>query len=60
MVTLFKHYNDVTDQCAPDLWLFVFYLSQGLVRVCEIEIEISHMGENNGNPIWCGRKVLSR
>ena len=27
--------------------LFVFYLSLGLVLVCEIEI--SHMGKNNGN-----------
>ena len=27
--------------------LFVFYLSLGLVWVCEIEI--SHMGKNNGN-----------
>ena len=28
--------------------MFVFYLSLGLVWVCEIEI--SHMGKNNGNP----------
>ena len=31
-----------------------FYLSHRLVRVCEIdeieEIELSHMGKNNGNP----------
>ena len=31
------------------MWLFVFfYLSLGLVRVCETEI--SHMNKNNGNP----------
>ena len=28
--------------------VFFFYLSLGLVWVCEIEI--SHMGKNNGNP----------
>ena len=28
--------------------LFIFYLSHGLVWVCEIEL--SHIGKNNGNP----------
>ena len=33
-----------------------FFLSLGLVRVCEIEI--SHMGENNGNPdLLCEKKL---
>ena len=27
---------------------FGFYFSNGLVRVCEIEL--THMGKNNGNP----------
>ena len=31
-----------------DVQLFVFYLSNGLVRVCEIELY--HMGKNKGNP----------
>ena len=43
MVTSFEHYNDVTDQCAVDVRLFIFfYLSHGLVRVCEIDRIISH------------------
>ena len=29
--------------------LFVLYLFLGLIWVCEIEI--SHMGKNNGNPV---------
>ena len=37
--------------------LFVFYLSLGLVRVCEIEI--SHMGKNNGNPDLACEKYFS-
>ena len=48
MVTSFKHYNDVTDQPVASVQLFVFYLALWLVWVCEIEI--SHMGKNNGNP----------
>ena len=28
--------------------LFVFHLSHGLVRVCEVEL--SHISKNNGNP----------
>ena len=44
MVTPFNHYNDVTDRRA----VVRFYLSLGLVRVCEIKL--SHMGKNNGNP----------
>ena len=43
MVTSFYHYNDITDRCAASMWLLVFYLSLGLVQVCEIEI--SHMGK---------------
>ena len=38
MVTSFKHYNYVTDRRATSVRLFVFYLSLGLVWVCEIEI----------------------
>ena len=34
-------------QHADDMQLFIFYLSLGLVRVCEIEL--SHMGKNKGN-----------
>ena len=41
------HHRSMCDQRAVDLWLFVFYVSHGLVRVCEIEI--SHMGKNSGN-----------
>ena len=48
MVTSFSHYKDVTDWRAASMRLFVFYLSLGLVRVCEIEL--SHMGKNNWNP----------
>ena len=33
---------------ADDVRLFVFYLSLGLVQVCDIEL--SHMGKNNENP----------
>ena len=37
--------------------LFVFYLSLGLVRVCEIEL--SHMGKNSGNlDLVCEKKVI--
>ena len=43
MVTSFQHYNDVTNRRAPSVQLFVFYLSLGLVRVCEI------IGKNNDN-----------
>ena len=31
------------------------YLSHGLVRVCEIEL--SHMGKNNGNPDLVCEKI---
>ena len=34
-----------------------FYLSLGLVRVCEIEI--SHMDKNNGNPTLVCEKIFS-
>ena len=36
MVTSFLHYDDFTDRRATSVRLFVFYLSLGLVRVCEI------------------------
>ena len=50
MVTSFQHYDDVSNgatygQRAADLRLFVFYLSHGLVRVCEMEL--SHLGKSN-------------
>ena len=35
MVMSFLHYNDVMDRRTARVWLFVFYLSYGLVRVCE-------------------------
>ena len=38
--------------------LFFFYLSHGLVQVCEIE-ELSHMGKNNRNPDLVCEKDLS-
>ena len=46
------------DQRAVSVRLFVFYLSHGLVQVCEIEL--SHMGKNNGNPdlVTCARKKI--
>ena len=37
--------------------LLVFYLSLGLVRVCEIEMY--HMGENNDNPNLVREKKFS-
>ena len=36
--------------------LFI-YLSHGLVRVCEIEL--SHIGKNNGNPDLVSKNILS-
>ena len=33
---------------ADEMRLFVVYLSNGLVQVCEIEL--SHIGKSNGNP----------
>ena len=42
----------------PGCGLFDFYLSLGLVRVCEIEI--SRMGKNNGYPnLVCQKSVDS-
>ena len=36
-----------------------FYLSNWLMRVCEIvEIELSHMGKNNGNPDLAFEKLI--
>ena len=40
-----------------DMQLFRLYLSQGLVWVCEIEL--SHMGKNNGIPNLVFEKILS-
>ena len=43
--------HDVTDRSVASVLrgvqLFILYLSHGLVQVCEIEL--SHMGTNNGN-----------
>ena len=47
ILTLQCH-RSMCGQLADDVRLFVFYLSHGLVRVCEIEL--SHMGKNQGNP----------
>ena len=44
----FNTYNNVTDRRAVEVRLSVYYLSHGLVRVCDIEL--SHMSKNNGNP----------
>ena len=44
MVMSSLHYNEVTYRCVAVL----FYLSQGLVWVCEIEF--SDMGKNSVNP----------
>ena len=45
-------------QRAADVRLFVFYLSHGLVWVCDIEL--SHMGKNNGNPdLVCEKNLIS-
>ena len=40
-------------QRAADMLLFIFYLSQGLVQVCEIAL--SHMGKTTEILIWCAR-----
>ena len=48
MMMSFQHDIDITDRHAASVLLFVFYLSHGPVWVCEIEL--SHMGKNNGNP----------
>ena len=37
MVTSFSHCNDVTDQRAASMRMFVYYFSTGLERVCEIK-----------------------
>ena len=50
--TWWGHFN-ITKTSEIDVWLFVFYLSHGLVQVCEIEL--SHMGKNNGNQTCCAR-----
>ena len=48
MVTSFKYYNGVRNQRKASVRIIVFYVSLGLVWVCEIEI--SHIGKINGNP----------
>ena len=57
MVTSFLHFNDVTDRHVASVRLFDFYLSLGLVWVCEIEK--SHMGKNNENPDLVCEKINS-
>ena len=57
MVTSFYNYNDFTDLHAPSVRLIVFYLSHGLVRVCEIEI--SQTGKIKGNPEIVCEKYFS-
>ena len=61
MMTSFKHNNDVTDRPAtsvrPTCGCLFFYLSHGLVRVCEMEL--SRMGKTTEIPIWCARKKHS-
>ena len=47
-MTSLKHFNDAMDRHAANVRLFDFYLSHGLVWVCEKEL--SHMGKINGNP----------
>ena len=48
ILTLQWLHGSTCGQHAVDVRLFVFHLSHGLVRVCEVEL--SHMGKNNGNP----------
>ena len=61
MVTQFLHYNDVTDRRAVSVrptfrCSFFFYLSHWQVQV--YEIELSHMGKNNGNPELMCEKII--
>ena len=59
MVASFYHCNDITERRAACMLPAVrFYLSLGLVRVSEIEL--SHMGKNNGNPKRVCQKELSQ
>ena len=48
ILTLQWRHGSTCDQRVADVQLLVFYLSHGLIQVCEIEL--SHMGKNNGNP----------
>ena len=53
--TLQWRHESTCGQRADHVRLFVFYLSLGLVRVCEIEL--SHMGKNSGNSdLVCEKK----
>ena len=47
ILTVQLRHGSTCGQRADDVRLFVFYLSLGLVRVCEKEL--SHMGKNSGN-----------
>ena len=54
-VKWWRHFNitiasriDVRPACGWEAAVRFFYLSNGLVRVCEIEL--SHIGKSNGNP----------
>ena len=54
--TWWRHFN-IAITSWIDVRLFIFYLSSGLARVCEIEL--SHMGKNNGNPdLVCENKHM--
>ena len=60
MVTSFYHCNDITERHAARVWPTCgcsFYLSLGLVQVCEIEL--SHMGKNKGNPDQVCEKMFT-
>ena len=58
MAMSFKPYNDVTGRHEASVQLFILYLSLGLVRLCEMEI--SHMGKNNGNLHLVCEKIFSQ
>ena len=50
--------NDVRAACDRRASVRVFYLSHGMVRVCEIYSKYSHMGKNNGHPyLVCENKI---
>ena len=57
ILTLQWCHGSTCGQRVDDMLLLIFYLSLGLVRVCEIEI--SHMGKNNGNPYLVCENTLS-
>ena len=53
--TWWRHFN-ITMTPRINVRLFDFNISHGLVRVCDIEL--SHMGKNNGNPDLVCEKIL--